>query len=265
MFFPASTALAVPAALPLDVTTTLGTFWSSIDDTGDTTTGAAFSGNCGGGPGFNITDATSAGGSNDAYDDAWGIWVDGVAFSSGPNVDLDATGRIVTAGPVAMSGLDVTHQYAFADDLEVARILSAFHNPTGAPISITVEVPVNFGSDGGTQADGTSSGDAVFDMNDRWAVTSDGGPSDGVNTTVFYGPDSPSVVPTSVTQTVFTCFGTEGIGATFDLTIPAGETSSVMFFAGLGSIDNSATNDIGTALVQAAAIWDAEQSLRTPA
>jgi len=262
-FFTIGTALAsVPITLPVTITNALGTQLSNIGDTGGTTTGAAFTGSCGGLPGLTIQDASSADGSSDAYDNAWQLWIDGAVFSSGVNAIQDITGRKITAGPVTLSGLNVTHQIYLSDTLEVARILASFHNPTGSPINTMVEVPVNFGSDGSTTVEGTSSGDAVFDVNDRWAVTSDGAPaSDPVNTTVLYGPGAPGVVPTSVTQTLFSCAGTEGIGATFDFTIPAGGTSSLLFFAGLGSIDNSATNDIGTALVQAAAIWDAEQSL----
>jgi len=261
-FFSIGTAFAtVPVVLPLTISNALGT-QLHLTDVGGTSTGAAFTGNCRAGPGASIGDANSADGSGDAYDESWQIWVDGAVFSTGGNALQDITGRKITAGPVTLSGLNVTHQIYLSDTLEVGRILASFHNPTGSPINAMVEVPVNFGSDGSTTVEGTSSSDAVFDVNDRWAVTSDGAPaSDPVNTTVLYGPGAPSVVPTSVTQTLFSCAGTEGIGATFDLTIPAGATSRLMFFAGLGSIDNSATNDIGTALIQAAAIWDAEQSL----
>ena len=234
-FFTIGTALAtVPVVLPLTINNALGT-QLNLDDSGGTSTGAAFSGTCNGSPGTSIGDATSANGDNDAYDQSWQIFVDGAVFSTGGNALQDITGRKITAGPVTLSGLNVTHQIYLSDTLEVGRILASFHNPTGSPINTMVEVPVNFGSDGSTTVDGTSSGDAVFDVNDRWAVTSDGGPNDPVNTTVLYGPGTPSVVPTSVTQTLFSCAGTEGIGATFDFTIPAGGTSSLPRFGTLNS------------------------------
>lgn len=67
-----------------------------------------------------------------------------------------------------MSGLDVTLQYHFSDTIEAGRILASFANPTGSPISVQVDIPNNFGSDGNTTIVTTSSGDTTFDTADGW-------------------------------------------------------------------------------------------------
>ncbi len=115
-------------------------------------------------------------------------------------------------------------------------------------MTVTVQVPVNFGSDTSTQVDATSSGDTAVTIADRWIVTSDGPPlGDPVNTTVLYGPGSPSLTPASYTQTVFSCAGTEGLGATFSVSVPAASSRALMFFAGLGDIAGTGNSIAGAA------------------
>jgi hypothetical protein len=240
-------ALAAPVTLPQTVNGPGVTLWN-IANTGGTSTGAPFTGTCAGSPGFTIDDAQSAGGSGDAYDFAWSLFVNGTIFDPGNTVDL--TGNILTAGPVNMSGLNVTYQLLFSSTAQLARLKVYFINPTAADISATVQVPINFGSDSGTVVNATSSGDTTVTTADRWVLTSDGGPGDPVNTTVLKGPGAPAVTPSSVTQSVFDCSATNGIGATFNITVPAATGRSLMFFAGLGSIvgtGNTIAGAIGSA------------------
>lgn len=242
----ASAINAAPASLPFTVTTTLGSNWD-IDNTSGTSTGQPFTGSCDGSAGMSLNDAQSTTGDGDMYDDAWGIWVDGTQFVAPDPVDL--TGTTVTAGPVAMSGLDVTMQYHFSDTIEAARILASFTNPTGSPISIQVEVPANFGSDGSTTIVTTSSGDTSFTTADGWAITWDN--SSEINTSVFHEPGS-VVSPSSYTTTVFDCAGTEGLGATFTVDVPAGATRRLAFFAGIAEIDGTGDSDTANATANAA-------------
>jgi hypothetical protein len=149
-----------------------------------------------------------------------------------------------------MSGLNVDYQLLFSSTAQLARLKVYFINPTAADISATVQVPINFGSDSGTVVRGTSSSDLAVTTADRWIITSDNAVSDPINTTVLYGPGAPAVTPSSVTQAVFDCDETNGIGATFNITVPAATGRSLMFFAGLGSIvgtGNTVAGAIGSA------------------
>lgn len=254
--------LSAPAlAAPLDLSTFFplpnvapgfgATNWI-LNNSGGTDSGAPFSGTCNRSGGLNISDAMSPGGNFDAYDNAWNIYVNATIFNAGNIVDL--TGTTLTAGPTPMSGLNVTVEYFFSTTAGVGRIRPIFQNPTGSPITVTVDVPVNFGSDNWTVYEMTSSGDGVVTTADRWVVSSQDS-TDEYNTTVMYGPGTPAVIPSAYTTTVFDCSDTPGLGATFSVTIPAGATRSLVFFAGLGAI--TSTTDSLAGAISAAATFDA--------
>lgn len=228
-----------------------GTVWSLSNNGG---TGAGpFSGFCFSGPGVSI-DETDTASSNDGYDVAYTLWVDSAIFASAV---ADVTGTTVTAGPVAMSGLNVTRQLFFSPTRQVVRVLNSFQNPTAGTINVVVQTPVNFGSDALTQVQATSSGDLTFTVADRWLITSDDGPFDPVNTTVLYGAGVPVLPPASVTQSVFECSTTAGAGWTFDLSVPAGETRRLMFFGGLEDMLGTG-NTVAGAIANAAIFNDAQ-------
>lgn len=239
--------VSAPAAvvlLPQTIDTAGGAQW----EVRNFAAAAAYSGGCGG-SGVSIDDAHLPGlNAFDAYDVGFPLFVDDVLFNPGSTVDL--TGTTLSTASAMMSGLEVRMQYHFADGLNAARILASFTNHTVLPISVDVAVPVNFGSDGGTIVQGTSSGDLSFDVSDRWVVTSDGGPFDPVNTIVFYGSGSPPVLPYFATNTVFSCAGTQGVGMSFEVAVPPGQSRSLMFFAGLGSVI-APTNTVAGALAAA--------------
>lgn len=246
-------ALAAPLDLSTDPSVTTGfgaTDWE-LNNSGGTDSGAPFSGGCGTFGGLNISDATSPGNDSDAYDNAWNIYVNGTILDAGNIVDL--TGTTVTAGPVAMSGLNVTVEYFFSTTAAVGRIRPIFQNPTGSPITVTVQVPVNYGSDSSTVYEATSSGDTTVTTADRWVVSSQSG-SGEFNTLVWYGPGTPAVTPSSYTTSVFNCSDPDGLGASFSVTIPAGATRSLVFFAGLGAI--TSTTDSLPGAISAAATFD---------
>ena len=185
----------------------------------------------------------------DAYDGGWLTYVNGTPVTA-PEVDF--TGTTVTAPAVQISGLDVTTQYYFAPNSAVARILVTLHNPGNSSVAAEVQIPTNYGSDSGTVYAATSSGDAAITTADRWIISSDGGPWDPVNTSVFYGPGAVAETPVAYATTVHDAAGDEGIGATFALDIPAHGTQSLMFFAGLNGI-TSGTNTVAAATTAAAA------------
>jgi hypothetical protein len=128
----------------------------------------------------------------DAYDE----WGDVYLFSPGadienPSVDnkylgsedscLDAGAAHEIAFPVrSMFGLGVQHRLYVDPSASSrgARILNTLHNPSGAPITVTVvegdpNAIGNLGSDSNTTAHQTSDGSGVFSPNSVWGVTSD--------------------------------------------------------------------------------------------
>jgi len=254
--FSAATVHAAPVSLPQSVTPGFfSTSWNSISQI-TTSTGAPYTGTGATGTGFGISDANGPTGAGDAYDSAYLVFVDGAVFDPGSTVDR--TGTTITAGPVVMSGLNVTVQYYFDTLAALARIMVFLNNPTGSPINAVVDIPVNFGSDGGTIVQMTSSGDTTVTTADRWLVTTDAGPGDPVNTTVLYAPGS-SVTPSAYTQTVFDSAGTQGLGATYNVSVPAGETIALMLFAGLGDITGNGNTTAGA--ITAAALFDSQDTL----
>lgn len=253
LFFVFASANVSAAPVTLPQTVTPGFFSTSWDiQQATTSTGSPFTGSSvAGGAGFSIDDADGPDGSSDAYDNAYMIFVNGAVFDPGSTVDL--TGTTMTAGPVTMSGLNATVQFYFDTLAAVARIMVFLNNPTGATINATVDIPINFGSDSGTIVQMTSSGDTTVTTADRWVVSSDSGPNDPVNTTVLYGPDA-SVTPSAYTQTVFDDAATNGLGATFNVSVPANQTRSLMLFAGLGDITGNGNTIAGA--ISAAALFD---------
>ncbi len=254
--FASANVSAAPVSLPQTVTPGFfSTHWDIQQAT--TTTGAPYTGSAEAeGIGFSIDDATGPDDSGDAYDNAYMIFVNGAVFNPGSTVDL--TGTTMTAGPLAMSGLNVTVQFYFDTLAAVARIMVFLNNPTGSPIQASVDIPINFGSDEDTTVEMTSSGDTTVTTADRWVVSSDGGPSDPVNTTVLYGPNA-SVTPSAYTETVFDDAETNGLGATYNVSVPANQTRSLMLFAGLGDITGSGNTIAGA--IAAAALFNSQNTL----
>jgi hypothetical protein len=234
------------AAINQTITTALGTEWEISNSGG--TSGTAFSGSCTGNPnsGFSIVDAATQDGDGDMYDYGWSIWVDDTIFAS--PAGFTVSGNTASSGPETLSGLTVSMEYLFSDVIEAGRLIATFANPTASPISVSVDVPINFGSDSSTTIITTASGDTTFTTADGWGMTWD--TSSEINTSVFFGPGA-TVTPSAVTEQVFGCAGSQGLGATFDLTIPAGGTQALMFFMGIGEIDGTGSTDIANAQTNA--------------
>lgn len=239
----------------------------TITNSNGTSNGLPSGGSCNDSPGFGVSDGVLINGSqSDALDHGAMIWVnDEIFVAPGPPA---AQGESVSAGPALMSGLNVSVDYtavppAPGGSQNVLRTLATFQNPSGSPISATITLTTNLGSDSGTEIIGSSTGDTVLTTQDRWVITDDvggegsedspigiqaSGDGDPANTQVLFGPGNPAETTVTVSETVFTCFGPEGILATFDLTVPAGVTQRLMFFntleeTGEAALDNSGTFD----------------------
>lgn len=205
-------------------------FWRICDDL-ITSNGQPAGGNCSvgaAGSGAAINDA-SAFSRVDAFDKGGMFWINGTQV--GGLASYGSTSAVF--GPQAIAGLTTQLRYDALTSEPTLRAFLQLTNPGATPVAVTVDYATNFGSDGGTLVNGTSSGDTVFTTADRWVVTSDGGPSDAVNTTVLYSGTPPSA-PSSVSGTVFECFGTQGARATYGVTVPPGQTVALVTFQRLG-------------------------------
>jgi len=193
-------------------------------------------------------DETAIATQTDAFDDALQVVVDGAAFDDADDTgDLvtDGTGEALSLGPEAMSGLNVSLEWKALSAVAKIRTFVTFENPTGSDIAVPISWESNSGSDEDTGVRGSSSGDAAFGTDDRWLVTSDDPttPSDPVNTFVLFGPGSPAVTPTSVSQNLDSCTDDEGVIVGYDVTVPAGETRYLLFFNQLSQTNEDALAD----------------------
>lgn len=232
-------ALAADVPLPSDGTEIIlaggsagATATWDVQNIGGTSNGLPTGGRCIQSPGLAIEDGALDSQRN-AFDFGLTLWVDNAIFVAPSPVDV--TGQTLTAGPVVMSALNVTMQYRAVIASPTLRTLASFQNPTGSPITVDVKWVTNVGSDSATGVRGTSSGDTTFTTADRWVVTSDDAttPGEPVNTFVLFGPDSPAVTSSSVSQNVPACpcgLCNEGIVAAYSLTVPAGTTRALLFF-----------------------------------
>jgi hypothetical protein len=166
-----------------------------------------------------------------------------------PNSFLVVFQPTLTTDPVTMSGLKVQQQLKFDYyDKPLMRTYTTFENPTNQDITVPVSWATNFAYDDRTQIKGTGSGDTLFTLDDRWLVADDDNPeyNGAAIGQLFYGPGVPGLKPASVSQAVFNTpkpsspENRQGTAATFNLTVPANSTRSLLFFtANTGSTDTA--------------------------
>ena len=168
-------------------------------------------------------------GTNDAYDGAHQLDVDGESF---PWLDSGtADGREVTIGPANLGVVEVTRQvYVPADDA-FARYIDLIENTTATTQTVTVGMSTNLGSNGSTQVLSTSSGDATPDAGDHWLVTDDSvdghGGYDPVVVHVVSGPGGAVAVDDLTVGDPYT----DSVGYAYTLTLGAYEQATLLQFA----------------------------------
>lgn len=213
-----------------------------ISDGLTTSSGTGPSGSCsysgGAGSGVGISDARLPN-NGDAFDLGSLMWVNGVQVGG---FLRSATSSTSNYASVPIANLQVNTEFHAISSLPVLRNLTSFTNDTSEDIFVVINWASNFGADSGNRIITTSSGDNNFATNDRWVITDDGsdGGRDPANTTVFYGPDTPVSSSVFTNTSVFNCYGSEGLTARIDVTIPAGETRSLMLFHGMSAAQGNA-------------------------
>jgi ELWxxDGT repeat protein len=126
-------------------------------------------------------------------------------------------GRTLVTPMEVMSGLNVHREVTVpvAGSQDFARTVDYFENPTGDPITTTVRVVGNLGSDLATRVFDTSNDDTVVSVNDEWIGT-DGGPGTPALVHILHGPLG--LAPASVDLVG------DNIEWTYNLLVPANQT-----------------------------------------
>lgn len=223
-----------------------GALWS-IDAFNGTTNLAPTGGRCGTIPGIAVIDANLIDpAKDDAFDGGLLLFVGGEQLPATASVSTDD--GIVRFGPETLAGLQVVQSFTALQTSPTLRTLVSLRNPTAAPISTTVQVATNVGSDNHTLIRATSDGDATVSNADRWIVTSDDQPpdqSDAINTHVVAGPGTPPVTPSLATR-VFDCTDDtdpNGVLASYDLTVGPGEIQNLLLFNEVHGTVSTASGD----------------------
>jgi Ca2+-binding RTX toxin-like protein len=168
--------------------------------------------------------------------------INGAAFDAQPFVD-DQTGDTVT-GTQIIGDLEATVEYKVVAGLNGEPVLRTFvtlkNNGTAAT---TASLDLESDPAGANQeVKASSSGDAVFDVTDRFIVTEAQSGVAGVNTFAYYGGSNPSSVTPNLQ---------EFIARYDDISLAAGASKSFMFF-------NSISTDVAQATTESAQFASAD-------
>jgi hypothetical protein len=160
-------------------------------------------------------------GTSDAYDGMFFLSVGGVGFPSQASATTQDARELVL-GPSVLAGLNVTRKI-YVDDAAAAvsftRYLEILSNPTAGPITVTVLISGNLGSDEGHNLiSNSSSGDTAAGAPDFWVTTHQqaGDPALG-----FLFPGATQVVKTG-----------DNLSYSFqNVVVPAGATVTILHWA----------------------------------
>ena len=135
-------------------------------------------------------------GTNNAFDGLNRLQVAGGDFSPSGAATASNNVRTVVTGTQVLSGLNVHREITVPNmgSQDFARTVDYFQNPGSTPITTTVHIVGNLGSDAATRVFATSSGDTTPSTSDEWVGT-DGGPGTTAVISIIHGPEG--LVPTS--------------------------------------------------------------------
>jgi hypothetical protein len=157
--------------------------------------------------------------------------VGGNPFQPGSGTSTSADDGCTTiTGNGTVAGLTVSREITVpntgADDF--ARTVDVFTNPTANPITATVRIVGNVGSDAATTVFATSDGDTTVDAADQWVGTDDADGTGALAVIHFiHGPAGLATTDVRVTG--------DNIEWTYSITVPAGQTVRLAEFTILGT------------------------------
>ena len=138
-----------------------------------------------------------SGGTSDAYDNAYYLKINSVNYNA---TNLTISGRNIIGTTETLSGLRVTRKLYVPSSKDgplgnFGRWYDSLYNPTGSPITVSVEYFSDLGSDSSTQVTGTDDGDYMVELTDQWIATDDyidgGGDASLAHIIYLAGADEP--------------------------------------------------------------------------
>ena len=205
-----------------------------------------------GGFGFSDAEFANAGGL-DAYDGGFLMRINNTLFVA-PPATTSFGGNVLSTGASSLGNLTARAEFWFDPTRPLVRSLYSFTNPTGVSNTYTFRWEVNLGSDSATTVRGTSSGDNLVDLSDRWLVSTDNNGGDVVNTLVRYGkfaphpPDAAPYMPGDPAKDL--------LADQYTVSIGPGQTARLMMYGWLGSITNGFANGYAQSITDAAIFDD---------
>ncbi len=158
------------------------------------------------------------------------LQVGGTAYSPSlrpQNVTDD--GQTVITPTQSLAGLTVFREITVpgTGSHDFARTVDVFFNPTDSPITTTVRIVGNLGSDAATAVWSTSDGDTEIGTTDWWIGTDDADGS-GTPAIVHYIHGARGLAPTSVLR------NGDNLQWTYNVTVAAGQTARLAHYTVLG-------------------------------
>jgi hypothetical protein len=165
-------------------------------------------------------------GTNNAFDGLNRLQVAAVDYAPAPQQpNLQDAGRTLVLPPQTIANLQVHREITVpaTGSQDFARSLDVYTNPTANPITTTVRIVGNLGSDAATTVWKTSDGDTDVETADQWIGTDDADGS-GTPAIVHYIHGPSGLRPTSVVRTG------DNIEWTYNITVHASETVRLASF-----------------------------------
>jgi hypothetical protein len=166
-------------------------------------------------------------GTNNAFDGYGRLVVGGTAYQPTLfNATVADGGCTVATGSGTAAGLTVSREVTVpATGSETfVRTVDAFTNTSGVPITTTVRVIGNLGSDGATTVFATSDGDSIIETTDQWIGTDDANNA-GTPAIIHYIHGPSGLQPSNVV------LNGDNIEWTYQITVAAGSTLRLAHYA----------------------------------
>ena len=176
-------------------------------------------------------------GYENAFDGDGRLMVGGTAFQPDTSTcSMADTGRTVVTANGTVAGLMVNREVTVPNtgSEDFARTVDTFTNSTGTPITTTVTIVGNLGSDAATRVFATSDGDTVVEATDQWIGTDDASDGSGTPAIIHYIYGPQGLQPASVSV-----IG-DNIVWTYNVTISTGQTLQLAWFTILGTTEAAA-------------------------
>ena len=167
-------------------------------------------------------------GANSPFDDDGRLLIDGKPFQTSPAASsIVDGGQSLLTGDGCFSGLRISRKITAPNtgDEDFVRTVDSFANPTSSPITATVQIIGNLGSNSATTVFATSDGDKLVEPSDQWIGT------DGGNTpAVIHYIHGPAGLRPSTAEVIG-----DNIRWTYNLTVPAGQTVRLAYYTIVGT------------------------------